>query len=139
MHGNFVNRKRHPRAILLVDLDLFHLGQRREAVVANNLAKHGIQTVEVRRLVKHDEELRTVCAGALVGHRDDAALAVAQGRTDLVVKDAAPDGAAALGVLGRARVRGTPGLHHEAGDEAVEGRLVVVAGRAEGEKVLDFG
>ena len=136
MHGNLVNHKRLPGSILLIHLDLFHLCQRRKPFVANDLSKHGVQPIQMRRFIKRQEKLRTIRARALVGHGHDAALAVAQRRTDLVFKGASPDGAAALGVLGRAWVRGAAGLDHEAGNQAVEGGLVVVAGCAEGEKVL---
>lgn len=124
---------------LAIHLQRLHLGQRGHAVVPDELAKDRIQPVEVRRLVEDDEELRTVGAGPLVRHGDDPPLRVPQRRADLVFEGAAPDGPAALRVLGRRRVRGRAGLDHEGRDEAVEGRSVVVMRGAEGEEVLDRG
>lgn len=139
MNRHALDAKRRARAVLLVHLDGLHPGERGEAVVANDAAKDGVEPVEVRRLVEEEEELRAVGAGPLVGHAHDAAVGVPQRRADLVVEAAdAPDGASALGVVGGVGPRGRAGLGHELGDEPVKGRLVVVAGRAEGEKVL-FG
>lgn len=121
--------------VLLVDLGLLDLGQRDEALVADELAKHRVEAIKMRRLVEEDEELAAVGAGSLVGHADDTALVVPERRSDLVLEGWAVDGAAALGVLGR-RVRGRARLRHEVGDQPVEGRAIVVVGRAEGEEVL---
>lgn len=120
---------------LLVHLDGLHLGERHQPLVANDLAKDGVEAVEMGRLVKGDEELRAIGAGPFVGHGHDAPAAVPQGGSNLVFERGAPDGLAALWVLG-GRIGGRSRLHHELGDEAVEGRLVVVAGGAEGEEVL---
>lgn len=130
VYGDAIDTKRVLGPVLLVHLDSLHLGERGEAVVANDLAKDSVEAVQVRRLVEHDKELGAVGAGPLVGHGDDAAVGMAQRGPNLVVKGAAPDGAAALGVLGRRGLGGPAGLDHELGDEAVEGGLVVVARRA---------
>lgn len=105
---------------LLVHLERLDLGQRRQAVVSYDLAKHGVQPVQMRRLVEEDEELRSVRAGPLIRHRDHASPRVLQRRPDLVLECAAPDGLATFGVFGGWVCWGA-GLHHEAGDEAVEG------------------
>lgn len=136
MDRHALNTKRSLRAVLLVHLDRLHLRQRREPVVANHPAKYGVEAVEVRRAVEQDKELGSVGARALVGHGHDAAVGVPQSRAYLVGEDAAPDGPSALGVIGGRGHGRSAGLDHELRDEAVKGRLVVVAGRAEGEKVL---
>lgn len=125
--------------ILLIHLERLDLGQGGQAVVANDLAEDGVEPVEVRRLVEDDEELRAVRSRALIGHGDHPPLRVLQRRADLVVEGAAPDGAAALWVFGGRGVCGRARLGHEARDEAVEGRGVVVMGSAEGEEVLRRG
>lgn len=138
MHRHALDAHALHGAILLVHGGGVHPGQDGEGLVANDPAEDGVEPVQVRRLVERDEELRAVGPGTLVGHAEHAALGVAQRGTDLVVEGAAPDGLAALGVVrrgggGRAR------LDHELGDEAVEGRGVVVAGCAEGEEILRDG
>lgn len=135
--GDLVNLAGLLGPVLLVHLDGLDLGQGGQAVVADDLAEDGVEPVEVRRLVEGDEELGPVGAGALVGHGDHAPLGVLERRADLVVKGAAPDGAAAFWVLGRRGVGWGARLGHEARDEAVEGRAVVVVGGAEGEEVLE--
>lgn len=122
-------------ATLLVDVNGLHPGQCNQAVVADEPAEDGVHAIEMGRLVERDEELRAVRAGPFIGHGDHAAGAVAKGGSDLVVECAAPDRLAALGVL-RGRMGGGAGLDHEARDEAVEGRLVVVARGTEREEVL---
>lgn len=140
MNRHALDANRRAGAVLLVHLDSLHPGERREAVVANDAAKDGVEPVEVRRLVEEEEELRAVGSRPLVGHAHDAAVSVPQRRADLVVEAAdSPDGAATLGVVGGVGPRGRAGLGHELGDEPVKGRIVVVAGRAEGEKVLFWG
>lgn len=136
MHRDALYPGRLLGAVLPVDLEGLDGGKGGEAVVAEELAEDGVEAVEVRRLVEQHEELRAVGAGPLVGHGHDAAPAVLERRAHLVGEGAAPDGPPALGVRGRVRVRRGAGLHHEARDEAVEGRLVVVAGGAECEEVL---
>lgn len=100
MHGNPLNPYRLLRPTLFVDLERLDLSHRGHAVVANDLAEDGVQPVQVRSLVENNEKLAAVGARALVGHGHDAALAVFQGGLDLIGEGAAPDGAAALGVLG---------------------------------------
>lgn len=136
MYRDALDTERLSGTALLVDLDGLHLSQRGDPVVANHLPKHGVEPIQVRRLVKGDEELGAVGAGPFVRHRHHPTRAVAQGGPDLVLEVAAPDGLAALGVLGR-RARWAACLDHELGDEAVEGGLVVVSGGAESEEVLN--
>lgn len=135
VYGYFFYAKRLLWTALLVHLDGLHLGQCHEALVADNFAKHGVQAVEMGRLVKGDEELRTVCARTFVGHGNEAPAAVSQGGSYLVFERGAPYRLSALRILG-SRVGGSSCLHHELWNQAVEGRLVVVAGGAKGEKVL---
>lgn len=135
MYGDALDTERLDGAILLVDLDSLHLGQRSDAVVANELPKDGVEPVQVRGLVEGDEELRPIGAWALIGHGEEASFGVPQCRPDLVLKGAAPDGFAALGILG-GRVGGGASLHHELRDQAVEGGFIVVARGAEGKEVL---
>ena len=125
--------------VLLVDVEAFDLGEGGKALVAEEAAEDGVEAVEVGRLVEEDEELAAVGVGTLVGHADDTAGAVLQGRADLVLEGGTVDGAAALGVVGRGGVRRGAGLDHEGGDEAMEGGFVVVPRSAEGEEVLDEG
>lgn len=122
--------------VLPINLDRLHLGQGGQALVPDDAPKDGVEAVQVRRLVEGDEELRAVGPGPLVGHGHDAPRGVSQRRPDLVLERAPPDAASALGILRGVRCRGSSGLDHELGDEAVEGRLIVVARRAEGEEVL---
>lgn len=135
MYRHLFNSKRLLRATLLVHLNSLHLRQRHHPLVANHLPKHGIQAIKMRRLVKRKEELRAIGAGPLVGHGNEASAAVSQRGSDLVFKGPAPDRLAALWVFG-CWVGGCSCLHHEFGDQAVEGRLVVVAGGAESKEVL---
>lgn len=138
VNSNPLDLYRLLRPVLPIHLHPLHLPQGLEPLVAEHAPEHGIQAVEVRRLVEQDEELAAVCVGTLVGHGDDAARRVAEGRAELVGEGLVPDGAARLGVFG-GRVGGPAGLDHEGGDEAVEGGAIVVAGGAEGEKVLCLG
>lgn len=124
------------RPVLLVDLDGLDFGQRCEALVAEQLAKHGVHAVEVGRGRKGNKELAAVGVGALICHAEHAALVVPQPRADLVVKGRPVDGPPALGVVWRVGLCGRAGLRHEGGDEAVEGGVVVVGGCAEGKEVL---
>lgn len=114
MNCHFFDAKRLLGAALLVHLDLFHLGERRERVVADDLAEDGVEPIEMRRLVERNEELGAVRAGPLVGHGDYAAGGMPQGGPDLVVESTAPDRPAALGVAGGGiRMGGGAGLNHE--------------------------
>lgn len=135
VYSNLFNSKRLLRTALLVYLNGLHLGKRHQALVADNLAKHGIQAIEMGRLVERDEELRAVSAGPFVGHGNEAPAAVSQRGSNLVFERTAPYRLAALWIFG-CWVGGCSCLHHEFGDQAVEGRLVVVAGGAKGQKVL---
>lgn len=117
--------------ILPIHLDALQLPQRRQPLITNDMPKHGILPIQMRRLVQRDEELTPVRAWSLVRHANDAACVVSQGRADLVLEGLGPDGGAAFGLGG-----GRAGLDHEGGYEAVEGGGVVVSRGAEGEEVL---
>jgi len=131
MDGNLLNLNICLGPILPIDLNLLHLPQRQQPLLPQHMRKHRILPIQMRRLVQADEKLTAIRAGPLVGHADDAARIVSQRGPDLVLEGLGPDGIAAFG-----RGGGCAGLDHEVGDEAVEGRGVVVAGGAEGEEVL---
>lgn len=135
MYGDLLDEDFLLRSVLFVYFDSFDLGQRSSALIPQKLAKDGVQPVQMRRLVKGDEELRPIRAGPLVGHGHGAAGVVFQRGPDLVLKGAAPDGLPALWVL-RRRVAGAARLHHEVGDQPVKGRLIIVSGGTEGQEVL---
>lgn len=135
MDGDVFHESLFLRPVLLVDLEGFQFGQGDQAVVADELAEDGVEAVEVRRFIEKDKELGPVCRGAFVGHGDDAAGVVLQSRTYLILEGAAPDALTALGVLGR-RVGRPACLDHEIGDEAVEGRVVIIPGCAESQEIL---
>ncbi|TGO46633.1 hypothetical protein BCON_0314g00050 [Botryotinia convoluta] len=84
------------------------------------MSKHGILTIEMRRRGKEDEKLGAVGFGTFVGHRNDAAGVVAEGRSDFVGEGGVPDGGAAFwgGRRGEQGVGGggSAGLDHEGGD-----------------------
>ena len=63
-------------SVLSIHFDSFHLGQCRETLVANDAPKYSVESVQMRRLVERDEELRSVRSGSLVGHRQHASSAV---------------------------------------------------------------
>lgn len=126
MHRNPLDAHPLLRATLLIHLALLQPPQRLKALLPQHLAENGVQPVQMRRLVKRDEELRAVRPGALVGHGHDAALRVLQRWLDFVTEDPAPDAATAFGVVGWGGDSGRAGLRHEGWDEPVEGRGVVV-------------
>lgn len=72
------------RPVLLIHGDLLDLSQRLQARVAQNLAEHSVQPVQVRRRSKRDEELAAVRVGTLVCHADHAALVVSQPWADFI-------------------------------------------------------
>ena len=76
--------------------------------------------VEPIRLDARDEELRAVCVGAGVGHREDAGLGVLQLEV-LVLELCAVDGLAAGAVV----VRKVAALAHEVRDHPVEAAALV--------------
>jgi hypothetical protein len=85
---------------------------------------------------KGDEELRPVTVGPLVRHADNAAGVVSQRRADLVLEELVrrvEDGGRRLGLGVRGRAAR---LHHEVGDQAVEGAARVEARGAQREEVL---
>lgn len=88
--------------------------------------------VEPGRGRERDEELAAVGVGPGVGHAQDprARVLELQGPGDLVGELVAVDGGAAA-----ARPRRVAALHHEARDDAVEDRLVVVAAPRQGLEV----
>ena len=120
MHGDIFYAEGFLWPVLLVDSNGFHLGERRDAVVPNDLPEHGIHAIQMGRLVQENEELGAVCAWAFVGHGHHAASTVSQRRPDFVLKGTTPDGLAALGVFG-GRIGGSTSLYHELGYRAVEG------------------
>lgn len=113
MHRDLFNFDLLQGPVLAINLDGLDLGQRRETLVAQQLAEHGVQPVKVRRRGEGDKELAAVGVGPLVGHADDAALVVAQAGPDLVLEGRPVDGAPAFGVVGRVGVGGRASLRHE--------------------------
>lgn len=126
MHCDPLNPHLLQWPVLLIHLHALDFGQRREALVPEQLPKDGVQPVQMRRGGKGDKKLAAVGVGALVGHAEDAPLVVLQPGADLVFEGRAIDGASALGVVRRTRVSGRAGLRHEGGDYAVEGGCVIV-------------
>ena len=79
----------------------------------------GVLAIKVRGGAVGDEELAAIGAGTGIGHGEDAGLVVAQVAFAFVLK-----------VVSRAAAtssRGIAALHHEVGNDAVEGDSVVVA------------
>ena len=98
------------RSIRTGHLDLFD-----DAEPADDLAEDDVLVVQPVRLLRRDEELRSVGARPRVGHREDAGLGVLQLEV-LVGKLLAVDGAAA----GAVAIREVAALDHEVRDDAVE-------------------
>ena len=63
-------------SVLSVHLNSFHLGQCRHTLVSDDASKHSVESVQMRRLVERDEELRSVRPRSLIGHRQHASSAV---------------------------------------------------------------
>jgi hypothetical protein len=119
------------RAILLIHLDVLHLPQCLQTLIAEHMSKHGILAVQMGCGGEGDEELRGICAGPFIRHADDPARVVPQGWSDLVLEWLAPYRDSAFGSRRR-----RAGLDHEGWDETVEEGAIIVAGGAEGEEVL---
>lgn len=115
MNSNVVDPEGLLGAVLLVHFDIVHFGENSETLVTNDLAEYSVHAIEMGSLVEQDEELRTVGAGALVGHGEHTAGVVFEGWLDLVLEGASPDGPTALRVFG-GRVGGSSGLDHELGN-----------------------
>ena len=105
-------------------------------VALEHLAKDGVLPVQMRGGRKSDKELAPVGVGAFVGHAQDAAGIVSQRGADLVVEQLVGGVVDGGGRLGLGVCLGAAGLHHEAGDQAVERAAIVEARGAEGEEVL---
>ena len=90
MYRDFVNAKWDLRPVLLVHLDLFHLCQCGDAVVTDDLAKHGIHSIQMGSFVEQNEELRPIRARTLIRHGDDSSVAVSQRWSNLVLECTTP-------------------------------------------------
>jgi hypothetical protein len=134
MHGDALDFHSLLGAGLLVHVQRLELVQ--DVFAFEHLAEDGVLPIEVGCGRKGDEELAAVRVGAFVGHAHNPPRIVAQGGADLVLEqvvDGVVDGGGGLGLgVGGGRA----GLHHEAGDHAVEGAAVVEARGAQGEEVF---
>lgn len=110
-------------------------------------SKYRVLTVQMRRRRITYEELTPICVRALVSHANYAARIVAQGGLYFIFEECAIDGRAWIGfwikrriwIVGGRMVR-SASLHDEGGNGAVDRRVVVVSGGAEGEEVISgFG
>jgi hypothetical protein len=120
-------------SILPIHLNPFHLCQCRQTLVAQYMSEYGILAIQMRRLVKTDEELATIGSGAFVRHADYSARVVPQRRSYLVFERLFPYRSAAFGLRGWCAA-----LDHEVGYQSVEGRAIVVTGGAKCEEVLQM-
>jgi hypothetical protein len=120
---------------LLVHVDLFQIIQHLDPL--DDLPKHGVVAVQMRRGCQGNEKLAPIGIRALVRHADYPPRIVSQCRPDFVleqtVRGVVVDGRRRLGLGVR---RGRAGLHDEVGDDAVEGAVKVEVGGAEGEEVF---
>lgn len=94
-------------------------------------AEDGVLAIQMRRRTKRDEELGTVRVLASIRHAHGSLAIVLETWDDLILKLAAPDGLPSAACAGWVTT-----LDHEAGDDAVEDDIVVLAGFGERGKVL---
>lgn len=88
-----------------------------------------------RRLVG-EEELATICRRSFIGHAQHTSCVESQSRLDLVLKSAAIDRLALLGVEFACFVCCRAALNHEVANVAVERRPVVAFGGGIGKEVI---
>lgn len=138
MDCDLLNEALFLRSTLLVHLNRLEFGQGSQAIVANQLPKDRVQTIEMRRFVKQNKELGSIRPGTFVGHGNDTTGVVFQRRPDLVLKWPAPNGLATLWVV-RRWVCWPASLDHEVWDQTMKGREVIVSRGAQREKVLPRG
>lgn len=119
---------------LLVHLERLDLIK--HLVAFEQLSKDGVLPVQMRGRGKGDKELAAVGVGAFVGHAHNSTGIVSQRGADLVLEELVGRVIYGCGCLGLGVGFGAAGLHHEAGDQAVQRTAMVEAGGAEGEEVL---
>ncbi len=100
---------------LLVGGDTGHFGN--FIAARNHVAKNRMTVIQPRCRYFRDEELRTVCARAAVGHRQDAGAVVAQVGVEFV-----REGVAGIALT---RTQGVAALAHELRNDAVEDQAIV--------------
>jgi len=95
------------------------------------MAEHSVLAIEMRRRAQRDEELRAIRARTAVRHRKRSLVLMLQRRHNLILELAAVDRAATTASAGWVTA-----LNHEAGDDAVEDDVVVLASAGELGEVL---
>lgn len=131
MYRHPLNPNLRLRPILSIHLHFLHLCQSRQSLFPKHMPKYSILPIQMRRLIQADEELTPIRARAFIRHTHYAPRIMSQRRSDLVFEWFRPDGISSFG-----SGRGCTSLDHEVGDEAVEGRGIVVACCAEGKEIL---
>lgn len=125
MYGDILNLNPLLWSRLLVHSDLLYVVQ--DVPALQDLAKHGILSIQMRSWCKGNEKLRSIRIGAFVRHAQNAPSIVPQRRPDFVFEQlvrGVVDGSRCL-VFGVGCRRA--GLYHEGGNHAVKGRGIVEA------------
>jgi hypothetical protein len=118
-------------SVLLVNLNGFHLCQCCETVVSKHMSKDRILPIQMRSLVKADEELTTIRRRSFICHTDNPSSVVAQRRSDLIFERLFPYRDSPLGLRWR-----SSSLDHEVGYQPVEERAIIIARCAKSQEVL---
>lgn len=148
-HNRLHQRQRLRGSIRRVGSQFLHFAQHGQAAdhatphspSLRSPSEHGVLAVQVRSGVEGDEELAAVGVRAAVGHAHHALPAVRQARMELVREGPLPEALSARSraygsIGGRKPTRRIAALHHEARNQSVERRVVVLPRDAEPEEVL---
>ena len=119
---------------LLVYRDLLHIVQ--HLVSFQNLAKHRVLAIQMRRRSECDKELTAITFRSLIGHADNSPSIVSQSGADLVFEELVGGVVDGRGSLGLGVRGGATSLDHEVRDQPVEGAAIVEARGAESEEVF---